>query len=301
MMKSLTEKILKYVLPEFVQSKVRIARVSPYLKTLRLDILNYYNNQPPDTINEEQREVIGYLKKNPVSVFPYPFARTYRADQIQVFSDQETGLRYVLMDGRKLYFKRSWTVQKIAAMFNSLRKEQDSLSPHRYLTNSFAVENGDVIADIGAAEGNFSLSVVEKAGHIFLFEKDAEWTEALTATFKPWKEKVTIINKYVSDVTNDNFVRLDEFYQNNINFIKIDVEGSEMAVLNGAEGILKSDRHLKLALCTYHQQEDGDRFTKVLKGLGFQTEFSRGYMLFYYNRRINAPFLRRGLLRATKN
>jgi hypothetical protein len=36
-------------------------------------------------------------------------------------------------------------------------REQDPDSPHRYLTDSFTIGNDDVLADIGAAEGNFSL------------------------------------------------------------------------------------------------------------------------------------------------
>jgi hypothetical protein len=31
-MNATTEKILKYILPEFLQSKIRIGKVSPYLK-----------------------------------------------------------------------------------------------------------------------------------------------------------------------------------------------------------------------------------------------------------------------------
>ena len=300
-MNPLAEKIIKYVLPEFVQSRLRISQVSPYLKALRLSILDYYTNQPPGSLTDEHREVIGYLKKNPVSVFPYPFARTYRTKNIEVFKDEALGLRYVLLDGKKLYYKRSWSEQKIAAMFNSVLKEQDELSPHRYLTESFKFNPGDIGADIGAAEGNFSLSVVEKAGKLFLFEKDPEWLEALQATFAPWKDKVTIVSKYVSDKTNSCEVKLDEFYQDNINFIKIDVEGSELAVLRGTDAILQSNRHIKVALCTYHQQEDADVFKNIMEELGFKPEFSRGYMLFYYNRKIVAPFLRRGLIRATKN
>jgi precorrin-6B methylase 2 len=245
--------------------------------------------------------VVAYLKNNPVSVFPYPFARSYRASDVQVFKDESSGLHYVLMEEKKLYFKRSWSKQKIAAMFNSLRKEQDKLSPHRYLTDSFLVNPGDVIVDIGAAEGNFSLSVIERAGQVILFEKDEEWIEALRATFDPWKEKVIVVNKYVSDVTDETQVRLDDFSSHNPNFIKIDVEGSERAVLRGADKILTTGRNLKVALCSYHQQEDAETFDNMLKQLNFKTEFSRGYMLFYYNRKIAAPFLRRGLIRAIKN
>lgn len=47
-----------------------------------------------------------------------------------------------------------------------------------------------MIADIGSAEGNFSLSNIENVKKVYLFESDKEWIEALEATFRPWRDKV---------------------------------------------------------------------------------------------------------------
>ena len=104
-------------------------------------------------------------------------------------------MKYVIQDGKKLYFKKRWSKQRIRRAYSDLSREQDPDSPHRYLSDSFYPEINDEIADIGAAEGNFSLSVIEKVRKIYLIENDPEWTEALNATFAPWKEKVDIIRK----------------------------------------------------------------------------------------------------------
>ena len=87
-------------------------------------------------------------------------------------------------------------------------------SPHRYLTESFTIGQNDVLADIGAAEGNFSLAVIEKVKKIYIFEYDQEWIEALRATFAPWSDKVEIINKFVSDKNDEYHIRFDTFFEN---------------------------------------------------------------------------------------
>src|SRR5205085_2663461 len=109
---------------------------------------------------------------------------------------------------KRLYFKRSWTKDDVRSSYNALLIEQDEQSPHRYLTKQFNLENGSVVVDIGTAEGNFALSVIEKVSLIYLFEADEQWAEALHATFDPWKDKVRIINKYVSDHESENSVSL---------------------------------------------------------------------------------------------
>jgi len=91
----------------------------------------------------------------------------------------EKGMNYVMQEGKRLYFKKRWNVSRIKKAYADLLREQDENSPHRYLTNTFTVDKNDTIADIGAAEGNFSLSVVDKIRKIYLFERDNEWITAL--------------------------------------------------------------------------------------------------------------------------
>jgi precorrin-6B methylase 2 len=269
-------------------------------KSLRKKILRHFATLP-DT-NEEQKEILRYLENNEVSIFPYPFHDDYLPENIEVFYDDSRKMRYVLQDGKRLYFKKRWTVKKIRKSYCDLMREQDLNSPHRYLTNSFTVEKGDVLADIGAAEGNFSLDVIEKLDKVYLFEYDPEWTEALKATFEPWAEKVVIINKYVADKDDASHIRFDTFAENHkdVNFLKIDVDGAESVVLNSCNKLFNSGKSLKIALCTYHKNNDETDFTALLKELGFSVTPSRGYMINYYDKKMKAPYLRRGLVRAVK-
>ena len=293
-MSAFTSKIYRIIVPKFIRKKI-------LAKKLRSSILDYYASLP-ESPDDELTAVLSYLQTNPIAVFPYHFQNQYDADAIEVFDDTEKGLHYVMLDGKKLYFKKRWSKKRIRHSFNELTKEQDPQSPHRYLTDQFKIEDGEILVDIGVAEGNFALGAVEKASRLILFETDSEWIEALNATFEPWKEKVLIINKFVSDITNATNTTLDDFLApgEKISFLKIDVDGAESRLLNGCKRILKEQKPLKLAICTYHKQDDEKDFKALLSRNGFETSHSNGFMLFYYDKKMKAPFLRRGLIRAVK-
>jgi len=271
-------------------------------KNLRKKILSHFASLPGSEVNDEQREILKFLENNPVKIFPYTFYDNYSPEKIEVSFDKEKGMRYVLQEGKKLYFKKRWGTKRIKRAYSDLLREQDIESPHRYLTDTFQVVSNDVIADIGAAEGNFSLSVIEKVRKIYLFEYDAEWTEALMATFAPWSEKVEIINKYVSDRNDESHIRFDTLFESkkDITFLKIDVDGAESIVLDSCNNVFKSERSFKVALCTYHKNNDENEFTKLLKDHGFTVTPSKGYMIHYYDKQMKAPYLRRGLIRALR-
>lgn len=271
-------------------------------KSLRKKILTHFSSLPPAEVNDEQLEVVKFLETNEIKIFPYPFNDNYPADKIEVFNDAEKGLKYVLQDGKRLYFKKRWNESRIKRAYSDLMREQDLNSPHRYLTDSFSIGSNDVLADIGAAEANFALAVIDKIKKAYLFEYDREWAEALRATFAPWADKVEIINKYVSDRDDDSHVRFDTFYKknNDLTFLKIDVDGAESIVLDSCNEVFRSPVPFKVALCTYHKNNDEKDFTLLLKNHGFNVTPSRGYMIHFYDKKMKAPYLRRGLIRATR-
>jgi hypothetical protein len=271
-------------------------------KTLRKKILKYFASLPETEVNDEQREVLLYLENNEVRIFPYRFHTNYSPDKIEVMYDRENGMRYVLQEGKRLYFKKRWHENKIKRAYCDLIREQDLNSPHRYLTDSFTVGKDDVLADIGAAEGNFALAVVDVVRKIYIFEYDQEWIKALRVTFSPWSEKVEIINKYVSDHNDASHIRFDTFFENmkDVTFLKIDVDGAESFVLNSCNEVFKARESFKIALCTYHKNNDEKDFTLLLKDYGFSITPSKGYMINYYDKKMKAPYLRRGLIRVVR-
>jgi hypothetical protein len=293
-MNTFTSQIYRVVIPKFIRKRI-------LANNLPISIKKYYASlsEPP---TEEIASVLNYLAKNPVNVFLYDFQDEYIADKIEVFDDRVKAMRYVLLDGKRLYFKKRWGKKKIQNLYNLLSKEQDIRSPHRYLSEHFGFENGDVLADVGAAEGNFALSIVEKASRIILFEADKEWIEPLNATFEPWKDKVEIVNKFVSDITDLSNTKLDDYLsvKGSGTFLKIDVEGAESRLLKGCKRILSEQKPLKVAICTYHKQNDELEFSALLTRNGFKISHSDGYMLFFCDKQMKAPYFRRALIRAEK-
>ncbi len=291
--------IYRAIIPKKTRKKIELFLFGVSKPKLRKKIIKYLKNIPEKQISEEQKEVLEFLLKNPLQVFPYDFTKKYH-NRCNVYHDNYTGLHFVLFEGKKLYFKRSWTVERIQTIFNNLLIEQDDKSPHRYLDDDFSVNKNDTIIDIGVADGNFTLSLIERIKKAYLFESDPEWIEALNATFEPWKEKVQIINKWVSNIDDDTYVTIDNYFKNiKIDFIKIDVDGFERKLLQGCENILNTYSKLKLAICTYHNQDDAKEFNDYLVKKRFNTSFSHGYMIFYWGK-IKPPYIRRGLIRASK-
>jgi len=294
-MNILNTQIYRIIVPKFLRKKI-------VDKVLRASVLEYYAKLS-EPLSDEVEKVLDYLRNRPVVMFPDYFQDEYVEDSVEVHDDKELGLRYVLLDGKRLYFKKRWSKKRIRKAFNELIKEQDSRCPHCYEDESFKVESGDVLVDIGAAEGNFALNVVEKASRIILFESNKEWLGPLNATFGPWKDKVVIVNKFVGDVTDAKCTRLDDYFgaDEKLSFLKIDVEGAESDLLNGCKRILQQKNPLKVAICTYHKPEDEQKFTRRLTEYGFETSHSDGFVLLFTDRKIKAPFLRRGLIRAIRH
>ena len=165
-------------------------------------ILDYYNQLSPEKISEAEHEALSYVRRKGIEVFPYKFNENYKKEDVKVHLDKQNGLKYVLENDRRLYFKRKSSARGVRRNYTALRVEQDKQSAHRYLTPSFTIEEGDILVDVGAAEGNLPLSVIEKVKKVYLFETDPAWLEALQATFAPWKDKVVIVNKFVGNQNN---------------------------------------------------------------------------------------------------
>jgi hypothetical protein len=198
---------IKKITPGFVLyqwGKYNANKEKRRLANLREIIISYLKAIPPEDMTDEKQAVLEYLKCHPLlSIFPYSYTEKYKSEEVTVYLDAEKEMRYVLQDGKRLYFKKGWDEKQAQAYYNGLLLDQDALSPHHYETAGFSVAEGDVVVDAGVAEGNFALSVVERAKELYLFEPDNDWIAALEATFAPWRNKVHIVNSYVSDSYGD--------------------------------------------------------------------------------------------------
>ena len=207
-----------------------------------------------------------YIKNNGYARHLFEFRGEYESLPITVEYDEERNLHYVSnKQGRKLYFRRGTPPHRIAKHYRILAMEQDARSPHRYFDNPAEAE-GTSFVDVGSAEGYTSLEIVDRVRHLYLFEADRQWLEALEATFTPWKEKVTINPRRVGERNTAGEVTLDAFFggkDESSLFLKMDIEGAERQALWGAKKLFSTQK-LKFAICTYHK-DDCDVIPRLLE------------------------------------
>lgn len=278
-------------------------------ETLLKKINHYFSLNPRETdyykselnyLNEIVANFKSYDKKL-YSIIPYPFILNYDFTKSEVHKDEEAGMFFVFLDGKKLYYHKGYKcIEDVQKSFMYISAEQDLESPHRYLDEYFYVNTNDVVADLGAAEGNFSLMIVDKVRELFIFEADQIWIEALHKTFAPWKDKVHIVNKFVGDKQDESTVTLEDFFSDKkIDAFKMDIEGMEMEVLESARSFISS-RNLRLAITTYHRHSDAANIKSLLEQYSYKTSFSKNYMLFIYDDLV-PPYFRKAVIKATSN
>lgn len=227
------------------------------------------------------------------SPYPYLWKKEYDLHKYEVYVDAENALPYVMHKGKKLYFKRDM-VSMVESAYRSLLIEQDKRSAHRYV-DSYEDLKGKILLDIGAAEAIFTLDTIDYIDHAYLFECDDAWIEALNATFAPWKNKITIVRKYVSDADDENNMTLDTFFKDKENsklFLKMDIEGYERKALKGAMNLLSSSDNISGSVCVYHQHDDERVIGNILYQVGLKTEIQSGYL--YFEREMRRAIMRFG-------
>ena len=151
-------------------------------------------------------------------------------------------------------------------VYRALMIEQDQRSAHHYFNNNKDV-TGKGFVDVGCAEGYSSLEIIEEAKHVYLFEQNESWLEAIRATFEPWKDKVTIVQKYVSNRNSPKEQKLDDFFRDKPDehlFIKMDIEGAERRALAGCEQLFRDCKKIDFAICTYHLHDDEEVISAFL-------------------------------------
>ncbi len=257
------------------------------------------------SFKKKYKDEIDHLKtlEETSSHFEYiiPYSYTKRADHTneEVFLDEDHGLFYVLHNGKRLYFNEKYdTVEKVKYSYYSLKLEQDKRSPHRYTNDQFSINDGAVVADVGTAEGIFSLDIIEKVSRIYMFEADNDWQKALMLTFDPWKDKICIVSSFVSNVDDEDNIRLDTYFKDkHVDFFKIDVDGAERLLIQGASDLIKNKK-ANFAITTYHNQSDAAEFQSFFSERGYKTSFSEGNLLFLYGK-LKPPYFRKAVLRVS--
>ncbi len=259
-----------------------------------------YNNSDDIEVQEVLEKI---CEMNGLGV--YYFERKNETDKLnEAFYDASADLYYIFFEGKRMYLKRTydfWIDKESKRFVGDMWGEQSKNSPHLYEENSIKIEQNDILVDAGVCEGNFSLHHIDKVKKLYLIECDEEWMEALHYTFLPYKDKVVFSNRFLSNKDSDKTICLDTLVTGKVNFIKMDIEGEEINALKGANRVLEENKSLKCAICSYHRHGDEQAIRSILQKYGFETETSKGYMLFLGdNYVLNNPELRKGVVRGIK-
>ena len=208
-------------------------------------------------------------------------------------------------DGKfvKLFFKGMkdelyWpSYYPLYGLYLIINETFDEKHGHFYENALTRVEPDDVVVDVGAAEGLFSLSVINRCRKVIMIEPNGNFVEALNNTFRGYigtgkavilpaaagdrEGRIRLIDDGASSTVaesgepNVELRTLDGLLENEgkIGYLKIDVEGSEMEVLKGAKRIIQRDKP-KIAAACYHKNNEPDLIMDLLKG------FVPGYRVF---------------------
>jgi FkbM family methyltransferase len=193
-------------------------------------------------------------------------------------------------------------VRALKARFRDQRAEFETIRQH--------VRPGDIVCDIGANKGSFILSLSRwvRHGRVVAFEPQPQFAQRLEAVCRATKlDNVTVEAKavYSHSGSQDLFVpaghspgaslthkaaeaesfttlsvpvvALDDYFDEHdkVTLLKIDVEGAELGVLQGAERILRQYAPLLVFECENRHLAPGkvgDVFS-YLGGLGYEGSF----------------------------
>ncbi|MBQ8318567.1 MAG: FkbM family methyltransferase [Lachnospiraceae bacterium] len=288
---SFIKRIINYIHSLYIHSDV-------WKRKLKKEIKEYFASNEYGKYKSE----LNYIQNKGLEVFNYDFTDKYCAKEIEISCDDRNGLKYLYDDmGHKLYFPRKMSKKQIVDYYRTLLMEQDDDSPHKYLDAELQERHYDTVLDLGGAEGNFALSVIEHSENVYIFEYDEDWVEALRFTFEPWKEKVHIIKRFVSDYSRGDVVKLDDIESlrdSKIDLIKMDIEGEELNALIGAKSILDVNPQCVLLLCVYHKANDYKEITNYLEG--YRVQKRKNKILFIYDKNIKPPYFRYGVIKACR-
>ena len=295
------QRIWQKLAPNFLLTTVRLILKPERYKHHRKKVLAHFKNIDPKLLPPEINEGIKYLKWHKFSHFPYKWTKKYDNLLPEVFHDEAYKCFYTFCEGKRMFFPKHFTQNHVIWAVRTILKEQDINSPHLYLDNNFQIGPGSIVVDAGVAEGNFALSVVEKAKKVYIIECDKDWMEALRLTFSPWIEKVVFVEKFISDINGDTTTSIDMLIspQPGENyFIKLDIEGFEQKALRGMKKLMASGNPVKMVVCTYHHPNDLKEIGEILNSYGFTWKASEGYVLYFQE--DEEPSFRKALIRAEK-
>lgn len=232
----------------------------------------------------------------------YGWQRRRFARSIRVVHDEDA-LDWIEIAGYRLAWPTNAPLDRLVMALVELSSPSN---PHYYFRSPTTVRSGDMIVDVGACEGLFGLDAIVRrlAERVWCFEPAPLMARALreTACRNGLSERMTIVEaaagagngvcRFVEDAGNPlasrienapngtgqevSAITLDDWADSNdvtrVDYLKIDAEGSDVDVLEGARAVLRRFRP-RIAATTYHEADHCERMIGILRELdvGYRT------------------------------
>ena len=169
-------------------------------------------------------------------------------------------------------------------------------SEYEYFLNGFLPTTGDIAVDGGAYDGDTATDFVKQGAKVYAFEMDTDnyrnciapaekfgfTIENLGLSNQPGKARYRSGGMGSRKVTDDvggllaHFIDLDSYVEEKnlprVDYIKLDIEGSELDALHGAAKSITRWKP-KMAICVYHKPEDLWTLPTYIKHLRGDYEF----------------------------
>lgn len=277
---------------EFVKAKIKLSRMD--LKALEWT----YNNLEDEFSKEMMLKVVVYKLFNEVKLrFPLYYSNYY--NEIPNYKKLEIDDKEIVLwsgriklkkyDFKSLGYDLKFWYSPMGFIISFLFEQ------YRY-KDIVTVEENDNIIDGGACYGDTALYFATKTkGKIYSFEFIQENIDVFNKNMElnpQYKNRIKLIEKPLSAVSNEKLyavsngpgtsvsneqvpnsqefetISIDDYVKQNniekIDFIKLDVEGSEEAILRGAIETIRKFKP-KLAICAYHKKDDLIVLPKLIK------------------------------------
>lgn len=155
---------------------------------------------------------------------------------------------------------------------------EEIYEPVQYFTDVYPIHDQEVLIDGGACQGdtvlNFKKYTSDRFKRIYCFEPNPAYALGMKYLFQK-DNRIEVINQGLySESKRLEFsvkghgsslqkggdmvvytVSIDDCVQEQVSFIKMDIEGAELEALIGARKTIQRDKP-KLAICAYHKPED---------------------------------------------
>lgn len=224
-------------------------------------------------------QLFAFLFKPTVSRIAKNFISDVRYDD-----DEKFALIQIKGVQNPLYWPTIFPIDRINQV---VAETFDTSDWHYYQKKGTEIEKGEVLLDIGTAEGLFALSVEQLCTEMILVEPSNSFCEALTKTFENSSSKVRIVNAavgdYIGKVTFAQSSLDGSLYDSNIGgeevdlltvdsiigdtritYLKADVEGFEQQLIEGATQTIKRCKP-KIAITCYHPQNNAKEMIAAIK------------------------------------